>query len=285
MQIGPSFAQSRIISQHKADKQKGPYRMELLEQRILKDASVKEGNVLKVDSFLNHRRCSHQQGPDDRGIRHRNRSSSRHRLRRPCPVREEIEDHQHRRRGALDPGRVLHPQEHLHSHRLEALPGTFRPRADRRRLHGKRLRDGGALRPLPPGRSHGRRHRHRYREGLPGRRRPSARPGLPHRFPRNRRCDGPRHRICHLQIAEAIPSAPPCTAPVTLSCQAHFSCRWICRRLSAPAASRAAIADGTAGTLLAPAGKPRMPPLLFRHGKPYRIAQVELDRPALVVHP
>ena len=28
--------------------------MELLEQRILKDASVKEGNVLKVDSFLNH---------------------------------------------------------------------------------------------------------------------------------------------------------------------------------------------------------------------------------------
>ena len=54
MQIGPSFAQSRIISQHTADKRKGPYRMELLEQRILKDASVKEGNVLKVDSFLNH---------------------------------------------------------------------------------------------------------------------------------------------------------------------------------------------------------------------------------------
>lgn len=28
--------------------------MELLEQRILKDGKVKEGNVLKVDSFLNH---------------------------------------------------------------------------------------------------------------------------------------------------------------------------------------------------------------------------------------
>ena len=28
--------------------------MELLKQRILKDGNVKEGNVLKVDSFLNH---------------------------------------------------------------------------------------------------------------------------------------------------------------------------------------------------------------------------------------
>lgn len=28
--------------------------MELLEQRILKDGKVKEGNILKVDSFLNH---------------------------------------------------------------------------------------------------------------------------------------------------------------------------------------------------------------------------------------
>ena len=28
--------------------------MELLEQRIIKDGVVKKGNVLKVDSFLNH---------------------------------------------------------------------------------------------------------------------------------------------------------------------------------------------------------------------------------------
>ncbi len=28
-----------------------------------------------------------------------------------------------------------------------------------------------------------------------------------------------------------------------------------------------------------------MPPLLFRHGEPYRIAQIERDGPALVVHP
>lgn len=28
--------------------------MEILKQRILKDGKVKEGNVLKVDSFLNH---------------------------------------------------------------------------------------------------------------------------------------------------------------------------------------------------------------------------------------
>ena len=28
--------------------------MELLEQRNLKDGKVKEGNILKVDSFLNH---------------------------------------------------------------------------------------------------------------------------------------------------------------------------------------------------------------------------------------
>lgn len=28
--------------------------MKLLEERILKDGIIKEGNVLKVDSFLNH---------------------------------------------------------------------------------------------------------------------------------------------------------------------------------------------------------------------------------------
>lgn len=32
----------------------GVYRMNFLEERILKDGIVKEGNVLKVDSFLNH---------------------------------------------------------------------------------------------------------------------------------------------------------------------------------------------------------------------------------------
>ena len=30
------------------------YRVNFLEERIMKDGIVKEGNVLKVDSFLNH---------------------------------------------------------------------------------------------------------------------------------------------------------------------------------------------------------------------------------------
>ena len=33
---------------------KGCKEMELLEERIRKDGIVKEGNVLKVDNFLNH---------------------------------------------------------------------------------------------------------------------------------------------------------------------------------------------------------------------------------------
>ena len=65
--------------------------MEELKQRILKDGKVKEGNVLKVDSFLNHQmdirlldeigkrvpppvcRGEDQQDFDHRGIRHRHR--------------------------------------------------------------------------------------------------------------------------------------------------------------------------------------------------------------------
>ena len=64
--------------------------MQLLKDRIRKDGKVKEGNVLKVDSFLNHqmdirpvpgdRKGVHaaalrvnrdQQDPDDRGFRYR----------------------------------------------------------------------------------------------------------------------------------------------------------------------------------------------------------------------
>ena len=37
--------------------------MNFLEERIVKDGIVKEGNVLKVDSFLNH-----QQDPDNRSF-------------------------------------------------------------------------------------------------------------------------------------------------------------------------------------------------------------------------
>ena len=33
---------------------KGGNKMNCLEERILKDGVVKEGNILKVDSFLNH---------------------------------------------------------------------------------------------------------------------------------------------------------------------------------------------------------------------------------------
>ena len=65
--------------------------MNFLEERIVKDGVVKEGNVLKVDSFLNHqmdiklldqmgaefkrRFCGQadQQDPDDRGFGDRDR--------------------------------------------------------------------------------------------------------------------------------------------------------------------------------------------------------------------
>ena len=65
--------------------------MNFLEERIQKDGIVKEGNVLKVDSFLNHqmdielfdqigaeipktvRRQTHQQNPHHRSVRYRHR--------------------------------------------------------------------------------------------------------------------------------------------------------------------------------------------------------------------
>ena len=65
--------------------------MKMLEDRIRKDGIVREGNVLKVDSFINHqmdiplfremakgveapvRRQAHQQGAHHRGQRHRHR--------------------------------------------------------------------------------------------------------------------------------------------------------------------------------------------------------------------
>ena len=63
--------------------------MNFLEERIVKDGIVKEGNVLKVDSFLNHQMDIHlfeeigkefyrrfsdagrQQNPDHRSLRYR----------------------------------------------------------------------------------------------------------------------------------------------------------------------------------------------------------------------
>ena len=37
-----------------SEKEKGGLFMELLEKRILSEGKVKPGNILKVDSFLNH---------------------------------------------------------------------------------------------------------------------------------------------------------------------------------------------------------------------------------------
>ena len=63
--------------------------MQLLEERIRKDGIIKEGNVLKVDRFLNHQMdihlfeeigkefyrpflgCRRQQNPDHRSLRYR----------------------------------------------------------------------------------------------------------------------------------------------------------------------------------------------------------------------
>ena len=48
--------------------------MQLLEDRIRKDGKVREGNVLKVDSFLNHQMDVNlfHENPDHRGIWNRN---------------------------------------------------------------------------------------------------------------------------------------------------------------------------------------------------------------------
>lgn len=43
-----------MIYKSKITEEKGNYTMQLLKERILKDGVVKPGNVLKVDSFLNH---------------------------------------------------------------------------------------------------------------------------------------------------------------------------------------------------------------------------------------
>lgn len=50
------FSDDRIISYNMTDNllTKGIITMNFLEERIMKDGVVKEGNILKVDSFLNH---------------------------------------------------------------------------------------------------------------------------------------------------------------------------------------------------------------------------------------
>ena len=78
--------------------------MELLKQRILRDGQVKEGGVLKVDSFLNHqmdvtllneigrefrrpfRRSGHHQNRYHRGVRHRYCRHCRAAFRAAIPV-------------------------------------------------------------------------------------------------------------------------------------------------------------------------------------------------------
>ena len=58
--IGRKRLASRIVYQynrknsHTEENFKGRYSMQVLKDRIRKDGKVKEGNVLKVDSFLNH---------------------------------------------------------------------------------------------------------------------------------------------------------------------------------------------------------------------------------------
>ena len=50
------LSDDRIISYNMTDNllTKGIITMNFLEERIMKDGVVKEGNILKVDSFLNH---------------------------------------------------------------------------------------------------------------------------------------------------------------------------------------------------------------------------------------
>ena len=100
--------------------------MNFLEERILKDGIIKEGNVLKVDSFLNHQmdidrsmrsdansRSDFEgkeinENPDNRSIRNRDRMYCGAAFSCAGRICKKISEHQSGRGDACGRGRIVH---------------------------------------------------------------------------------------------------------------------------------------------------------------------------------
>ena len=90
--------------------------MEILEQRILKDGAVKEGGILKVDSFLNHQ-C------DIQLYNEMGKAFAAHFTEKHCQFHHRGFGHRHRhcrpvlQRGGLRQGKSLNLDSSLYSFR------------------------------------------------------------------------------------------------------------------------------------------------------------------------
>ena len=89
--------------------------MNFLEERILKDGIIKEGNVLKVDSFLNHQmdidlfnEKRDSPNPDNRSIRNRDRMYCGAAFSCAGRICKKISEHQSGRGDACGRGRIVH---------------------------------------------------------------------------------------------------------------------------------------------------------------------------------
>lgn len=136
--------------------------MQLLKERILKDGVVKPGNVLKVDSFLNHQMDIDLINEIGKEFRRRFPSEKITKILTieasgigiaciagtvfPCSgcFCEKGTEHQYRRRSLPFQGRVFHTQTYLRRDSLQEVPRTGRSCSDHRRFSGKRMRPSRA---------------------------------------------------------------------------------------------------------------------------------------------
>ena len=129
--------------------------MKLLEERIRKDGIIKEGNVLKVDRFLNHQMDIELFQEIGKEFKRRFEGKEINKILTieasgigiACitagSLCQEDSDEEHRRRGLPHPGGILHPWEGLRHHRLQRILRERRQGAPDRRFPGKRQGFGG----------------------------------------------------------------------------------------------------------------------------------------------
>ena len=194
--------------------------MNFLEERILKDGIVKEGNVLKVDSFLNHQmdiNLFKQMGEEfkrrfaDKNI-NKIMTIEASGIGIACvvasyfdvPVVFAKKSQSINIDGDVYVAEVesLHPQEQKSGHRIQAFLRAGGSRTDYRRFPGKWLR---APRPdfhRGTGRRHRGRYRNRRRKGLPVRRTDDPEPWLSAGVPGHRREHGRSNRKCEIPRSE-----------------------------------------------------------------------------------
>ena len=178
--------------------------MNFLEERILKDGIVKEGNVLKVDSFLNHQmdiNLFKQMGEEfkrrfaDKNI-NKIMTIEASGIGIACVVASyfDVPVVFAKKSQSINIDGVLHSQEQKSGHRIQTLLRAGGSRTDHRRFPGKWLRAPGSDFHRGTGRRHRGRYRNRRREGLPVRRTDDSKPWLSAGIPGHRREHGRSNR-------------------------------------------------------------------------------------------